>query len=666
MRWYPHILSGVLTLCALGILAGCSGSSVGSKNILADWDPWGSSSNQPSDTAEKPTQTQQVADTGEATRARQRQRASLSALSAADKGVIWQKAATTSEGRKLRRAGVTLSQYVDDGMKAWLEEPLPVRAVGTLPSQPKAPDLPELVKGEFETTKSFKARVAREQLAYEAQARKIRRAYARAVAQYNDDVSRYNQEVAAATALRQKAIPIKRNQLISEAMGLLYGEPVLSDLQYNADTGQFTAKLSADAGEATFSEYIAIKVPIDEAPSFKKKSKSVSPRVYIDVNASGLRVARVDIPYQRKQFVGVPSAQQAGERVSVRLKEYGRQSLSTDVPLFVPTDTNIADRGDATYFTNALELENDPEIARELQKQAALKQQQQNEQKKRETERYRARVRSENRALEAALRGSTQADPELSVAVSNIRQRQSNPNNYLFAVGIEDYRYAPDIANVDNSLSAVVDTISRRFGVSDDHRVVIHDEDATAGFIRAELVTLLGRLGPDDRLYFYYAGHGIPGTQNPDRLFLAPSDTQVKAYEDDSFAMDKILKRIDSSAVGEVIAFMDTCFSGKSDVDDYIFEGIAAVTAGRRDELQSLPSKVTMFYAAQGDEYSNNYGEKGHRLFSYYLAKGLAEGISNTRDLNNYISKNVSKISRKKGRTYKQTPYYKGHNVSWN
>jgi hypothetical protein len=68
----------------------------------------------------------------------------------------------------------------------------------------------------------------------------------------------------------------------------------------------------------------------------------------------------------------------------------------------------------------------------------------------------------------------------------------------------------------------------------------------------------------------------------------------------------------------------------------------------------------TLNFYGEGNQFANEYEEKGHRLFSYHLIKGLLEGKTNLRKLAAYVQKNVSKDSRKLGPTYTQEPVIYG------
>jgi len=68
-----------------------------------------------------------------------------------------------------------------------------------------------------------------------------------------------------------------------------------------------------------------------------------------------------------------------------------------------------------------------------------------------------------------------------------------------------------------------------------------------------------------------------------------------------------------------------------------------------------------MFLAGGKDQFANQYKEKGHRLFTYHLIRGLAEGRVEPEKLHSYVAKRVSQYSRRLGITYTQQPLLEGN-----
>ena len=320
---------------------------------------------------------------------------------------------------------------------------------------------------------------------------------------------------------------------------------------------------------------------------------------------------------------------------------------------------SIADATDSAinigdYFAEAIKLENDPEAERLLDEIAAEKKRQQNLQRERERAALRQQLEDQLAELRQSNRGV--ADPQIARAVATMPAAETNARTWLLAIGVEDYKEAPDVPYADNSLELVSAALAKRFGIPEANRVVLQGEEATGTFIRGKIRNTLRLLGPEDTLYFYYSGHGMPG-RNGEQLYLAPRDIVVSAFEDEDFAFANLLGDIQQARVGKVLAFLDTCFSGKAKADELVFPGVAPIMVSAEQEL---PDKMTVFYAATGAQFANSYDDKAHRLFSYFLAQGLADGLGTVEDLGSYVSANVAEQARAKGAIYEQVPFVDG------
>jgi uncharacterized caspase-like protein len=158
-------------------------------------------------------------------------------------------------------------------------------------------------------------------------------------------------------------------------------------------------------------------------------------------------------------------------------------------------------------------------------------------------------------------------------------------------------------------------------------------------------------------IYFYYSGHGVPGSDN--EAYILPSDTNAETITTDkTFMLKNIYKKLSNTKAKKIVAFVDSCFSGKDDKGKLLFEGVAPVLRVKKITFDA--SKMTIFTAGSNKEFSNQYKEKKQRLFSYFLMKGLAKGKTDIKSLFAYVKKNVANKSRKLGIAYKQIPQLLG------
>jgi len=86
------------------------------------------------------------------------------------------------------------------------------------------------------------------------------------------------------------------------------------------------------------------------------------------------------------------------------------------------------------------------------------------------------------------------------------------------------------------------------------------ERPATRAGIRDALFELHAegrKAAPDDRLYLFYAGHGI-GYFN-DQLLLLPQDTRAGAYGDSAFPWHHLESWLRTTGFRTQLCFLDTC-----------------------------------------------------------------------------------------------------------
>ena len=185
---------------------------------------------------------------------------------------------------------------------------------------------------------------------------------------------------------------------------------------------------------------------------------------------------------------------------------------------------------------------------------------------------------------------------------------------------------------------------------------MLTDIQATSGKFRGRLRTLLNRLGPDDQLIFYYAGHGVPG-RNGNGAYLLAQDGGPGSYEEPDLNLQQLYSDIASSRVGRATIFVDACFSGRSDKDTIVFSGVAPIVVS---PVLRFPGsdRLSILTAGQGHQFSNQSRERGHRLFGYHLIRLLVEGAGKLpmSELHHKLRESVLRDSRLLGPEFEQEP----------
>lgn len=147
----------------------------------------------------------------------------------------------------------------------------------TMPTEPREADFQRPLtiseRGEFETTAAFDARKRDSQAAHEAS---VKQSYAAAMQAYQAAQRTHQQSVAqqqqaqAAFKARMETpagwVPLL-DEAWKEVVAKHLGDPILTDVSYDADKQVFNATLRSSTG--TFSKQVVAPVPIDRAPAMK-------------------------------------------------------------------------------------------------------------------------------------------------------------------------------------------------------------------------------------------------------------------------------------------------------------------------------------------------------------------------------------------------------------
>lgn len=255
-------------------------------------------------------------------------------------------------------------------------------------------------------------------------------------------------------------------------------------------------------------------------------------------------------------------------------------------------------------------------------------------------------------------------DDDLAPLIARMPAARPDPKRYLFAVGVEQYDDAPAVPFAERTAKSMASLLGKRYGIPDENVTLITGADATGMKILGRLNSLTQRLNPGDTVYFYYTGHGLSG-RDGSNVFMVPKDAVPGAYEVEMLSLASLLRRFESSNASRVVAFLDTCFSGRIGQHESLFPGAAPLVPS---PLPTAPAgtsgKTTLFLAGQSFQFANDYPEHGYRLFSYFLMRGLLDGADDARALESYVAREVRRVSAKRGAEYVQEPQVQGAMLS--
>lgn len=265
-----------------------------------------------------------------------------------------------------------------------------------------------------------------------------------------------------------------------------------------------------------------------------------------------------------------------------------------------------------------------------------------------------------------ALRPARSGPPMVFSDVDVLEEMRAplRPDHFAIIVGINRYRDLQDADFADHDARIFEKYARNVLGVPKANVALLLDEKAA----KADLEKYLGEWLPRNtehaaRLYFFFAGHGAtdPAAQ---KSYLVPWDGDPAYLASSGLSTDELFTKLLASGAREVIAFLDSCFSGAG--------GRSVAPRGVRPLLPTLPlappmpARLSVMTAASSGEITASLQDRGHGLFTYHLLKGL-QGAAPARSghlgmqaLFSYAREEVQSAARLENR--KQTPQLFGPN----
>ena len=240
-------------------------------------------------------------------------------------------------------------------------------------------------------------------------------------------------------------------------------------------------------------------------------------------------------------------------------------------------------------------------------------------------------------------------------------------NAYAVVIGIENYQQSaiPGINYAHADAKAMAKVFEECFGVPNDNIKVWLDKEASFARMASELKHDAIQLEPDDKFYFFYAGHGFWSAEGGNRLTAwdtHPFNTEGTAVRIE----DVLLKPLKKVGCKTSALFIDACATALTE------------KGASRDLLMDM-SKDEFLAFSKGAEFLTAYfacspGEKSwssptlkHGIWTYHLERALRgeepaaifkENFLTHTSLQDYLLAAVRKFAREKmKKTVLQTPY---------
>jgi len=240
--------------------------------------------------------------------------------------------------------------------------------------------------------------------------------------------------------------------------------------------------------------------------------------------------------------------------------------------------------------------------------------------------------------------------------------------SWAILIGINKYKHWENLEYAVDDVKSVSNFLCKEYDFDSDHIRILLDKKATLKNIQILLEgEFVNQIGENDRLLFFWAGHGDTRKLNNGRQrgYLIPCDGLKRGKKNcyaSYLSMDRISQFSKYSSAKHILFLVDACYSG-----------FAATSRGGGP---SLPKEIENYYlrltqepgrhiitAGRRGEQVIESPEWGHSAFTAKLLRGLSapfyqadrdqNGLITTNELAGYLKLEVNKLTNGL-----QTPVY--------
>jgi tetratricopeptide (TPR) repeat protein len=161
----------------------------------------------------------------------------------------------------------------------------------------------------------------------------------------------------------------------------------------------------------------------------------------------------------------------------------------------------------------------------------------------------------------------------------------------------------------------------RQAGWSADHIKCLTNAEATERNIRIALESWLTKARSGDTILLFWAGHGYPDPDDPEKVYFACYDTDIRVPAT-GYRMDQIRRAIEERQARNVVIIADTCHAGKLITRGD--RGVSVVSTVRTMEKQNAVPKGWVFMvSADADRQAVEHSSWRNGAFTHCLLDGL-------------------------------------------
>ncbi|MDP7609616.1 MAG: caspase family protein, partial [Candidatus Marinimicrobia bacterium] len=222
-------------------------------------------------------------------------------------------------------------------------------------------------------------------------------------------------------------------------------------------------------------------------------------------------------------------------------------------------------------------------------------------------------------------------------------------NNWALVVGINIYQNAPDLSYAVEDALAIKNMLINQHGFPRKNVRYLIDQDATQSNIKKQLSNITKAAGENDRVVFYFAGHGETqplGLEEGDVGFLLPFDGDADDLYFSAIDMGELTRISNYSKAKHMLFLVDACYGGLAAMNT---RSIKTNTPNYLDKV--IQENARQIITAGGkDEEVLEKDDWKHSAFTKNILSGLEEkkadsdedGFITGSELGSYLQRTVS------------------------
>jgi len=234
--------------------------------------------------------------------------------------------------------------------------------------------------------------------------------------------------------------------------------------------------------------------------------------------------------------------------------------------------------------------------------------------------------------------------------------RTSYNDSHALLIGIDTYKKSSPLGYAVSDATAVADALKSNFAFPDSNvRLLTNDSASHDAILEAFLDFALDKTDVNDRLFFFFAGHGFTIRSNRGEIgYLVPHDGNCSSLST-LIRWDELTRNADLIHAKHILFVMDACYGGLAITraiqpgtmrfvkDMLLRPARQVITAGKADEL----------VADSGGPRADHSVFTGHLLDAIDGAAKTADGLITANGIMAYVYQSVGRDNESE-----QTPHF--------